>query len=461
MERLKRWLTRWLLRRARSVGDRPQGSSVGTFKQESAQVLEGDARLILESITDGFCAISTEWRFIYVNRKAEALLRRKPDDLLGKIIWDQYPGLVGTEFEAVCRRVANTRAVESHTAFYPEHDRWYETRVYPAEYGISIYFRDVSEEKRADQQLIGVIAESERQRLVYETALSNSADFNYVFDLEGRFTYVNKALLALWEKDLSDALGKNFFELDYPAELAARLQQQITQVIDTGQSLRDETPYTSAIGTRAYEYIFVPVTDTAGRVVAVTGSTRDITERKQAEETLRENDRRKDEFLATLAHELRNPLAPLRNGLEIVRLAAGNPKALEQARSMMERQLSHLVRLVDDLLDLSRISRGKVELRKERLPIASVVQQAVELSRPSIDQASQQLNVHVPASAMWIDADPTRLTQVLANLLDNASKFTRPGGQIALSVAQEGTHVAIRVSDNGIGIATDMLPRVF
>ena len=123
---------------------------------------------------------------------------------------------------------------------------------------------------------------------IYETALSNTADFNYVFDLQGRFLYINRALLELWGKQADEALGRNFFELDYPPELAAKLQRQIQEVIATKQPLRDETPYTSAAGTRAYEYIFVPAFDAEGRVEAVTGSTRDITERKQTEEKLRD-----------------------------------------------------------------------------------------------------------------------------------------------------------------------------
>ena len=168
--------------------------------------------------------------------------------------------------------------------------------------------------------------------------------------------------------------------------------------------MRDETPYTSTIGTRAYEYIFVPVTGADGTVVAVAGSTRDITERKQAEEALRESarqlteaDHRKDEFLATLAHELRNPLAPLRNGLAIMGLARENPEVIERARNMMDRQLAQMVRLVDELLDLNRISRGRVELVKERVALAAVIQQAVETSHPAIDELGHELLVTFPA----------------------------------------------------------------
>jgi signal transduction histidine kinase len=153
---------------------------------------------------------------------------------------------------------------------------------------------------------------------------------------------------------------------------------------------------------------------------------------------LAEADRRKDEFLATLAHELRNPLAPLRNGLQIMRLASHDRESVEQARMMMERQLGQMIRLIDDLLDLSRISRGKIVLRKERVPLAAVLQRAIETSRPAIEQAGHELSIDVPADQIYVDADVTRLAQVFSNLLNNAAKFTERGGRITLTVQRRG-----------------------
>jgi signal transduction histidine kinase len=179
-------------------------------------------------------------------------------------------------------------------------------------------------------------------------------------------------------------------------------------------------------------------------------------------ETLREADRRKDEFLATLAHELRNPLAPIRNGLQILRLGRGNHQAEEQARAMIERQVQQMVRLIDDLLDLSRISRGKIELRRERIDLAAAVQSAVETSRPLIEQSGHALTLSLPSEPVFVDADLTRLAQVFANLLNNAAKYTqRGGGDIRLAVEPLGREVAVSVRDNGIGIPVPMLPHVF
>jgi PAS domain S-box-containing protein len=184
-------------------------------------------------------------------------------------------------------------------------------------------------------------------------------------------------------------------------------------------------------------------------------------ERKQAEEALRDSDRRKDEFLATLAHELRNPLAPIRNGLQVMQLAADDPEITEQARKMMERQVLQMVRLVDDLLDVSRISRGKIELRKERVLLSDVIQSAVETSWPLIEDGGHCFSLHVPQDPVWLNADPTRMAQVIANLLNNAAKYTPNGGNIRLSAEQTADQLQIRVRDNGIGIPAEMRHRIF
>ncbi len=848
---------------------------------------EQRTRIVLESINDAFFAVDRDWRFTYVNPQAERLLDHTPGDLLGRVIWDVYPGLDGSEFERAYRRVASERVTQSVTAYYPDHARWYEVHVYPApDGGISIYFQNVSERKRAEAEVGRLQQESEQQRRIYETALSNSADFNYVFDLEGRFRYVNQALLALWGKPLHEAVGKNFFELDYPHELAVRLQRQIREVIETKLPVKDETPYTNAVGERQYEYIFVPVLGAGGGVEAVAGSTRDITERKQVEaqlrevearfsailnhspscifakdrqgryllankalgeftgrdaadllgrtdadlfsaevaarftrddgdllasgspriyeesfphanttvtaltvkfplagadgtpyavcgiatdisdrkraqdalreseerfrqladampqivwtarpdgdidymnrqwheftglpetlgnagwaqilhpddaapakerwaasvqsgapfemeirlldrrrrsyrwhlirtvavhdeagrvarwfgtstdiheqkraeessrylaeasatlagvvdyestlqkvahlavpyfadwsavdvanedgslrrlavahrdpektplahelmrhhppdpqakggigavfrtgrpeiveevtdevlvrgakderhlrliralglksyicvpmvvsgnpfgvltfataesgrqyteadlalakdlthragvaientqlyQALREADRRKDEFLATLAHELRNPLAPIRNSLQILKMPRVDAETVQRSRDMMERQVHHLVRLVDDLLDVSRVMRGKIELRKEKVELATVVARAVETVQPLVDAQGHELSVRLPSQSLLLDADPVRLAQVVGNLLTNAAKYTEPNGLIGLTAERDGDLAVLRIRDDGIGIAPHMLPRIF
>jgi PAS domain S-box-containing protein len=187
----------------------------------------------------------------------------------------------------------------------------------------------------------------------------------------------------------------------------------------------------------------------------------DITARKQAELALAESDRAKDEFLAMLAHELRNPLAPIVTALEVMkRTAAGSPEALE-LRAMLERQAAHLARLVDDLLDVSRISRGRLEVRRSPIAIADLVAQALETCRPHLEAAGHHVELAMPSEPLYVDADRVRMVQALSNLINNAAKYTRAGGLVSVSAGHAGERVEIRVRDTGIGIAPEMLARVF
>ncbi|HYC01038.1 MAG TPA: ATP-binding protein [Candidatus Limnocylindrales bacterium] len=184
-------------------------------------------------------------------------------------------------------------------------------------------------------------------------------------------------------------------------------------------------------------------------------------ERVRLIDELRDTDRRKDEFLATLAHELRNPLAPIRNALHIMSLTQGDPGASEQARTMMERQLAQMVRLIDDLLDVSRITRGKLELRKERVELGDIIKNAVDTARPSIDAAHHELELEVAPYPIHLDADPVRLAQVFSNLLNNAAKYMDPGGKIWLTCRHYDHKVTVSVRDAGIGIPAPALRSIF
>ena len=189
---------------------------------------------------------------------------------------------------------------------------------------------------------------------------------------------------------------------------------------------------------------------------------RDITARKSAAEELRESSQRKSEFLAMLAHELRNPLAPIRSALEIISHAGGDAATQRAAVETMQRQVAHMVRMVDDLLDVSRVERGTIELRRRRVDLADVVRQAAELAQPLCDRLQHRFTVTLPAQPVHVDADPTRLAQVLGNLLNNACKFTpTPGGRVELTLGREAAQAVIRVRDNGVGIAADQMARIF
>lgn len=200
----------------------------------------------------------------------------------------------------------------------------------------------------------------------------------------------------------------------------------------------------------------------------IIGTAADVSERKFAAEklahlaaALAEADQRKTEFIATLAHELRNPLAPLNNALHLMRLAGNDLDTIARAREVMERQVNHMSRLVDDLLDIARVTSGKIELRMRRLALAGIVEGAVETSRPLIDAAGHRLRVQIPEPSIEVEADAARMVQVVSNLLNNAAKYTPPGGDIDLSVARDSAHATLTVSDNGIGIPAEALSSVF
>ena len=258
--------------------------------------------------------------------------------------------------------------------------------------------------------------------------------------------------------------------------LSAALQRAITQpiiaVTDVAHSVMERRDFSLRVPKRSDDEVgylveaFNAMLGEVGRRAEALEKTnrslsREMEERRGAENALRAADRRKDEFLATLAHELRNPLAPLRNALAILKLAGSNARVAAQAREMMERQLSQMVRLVDDLLDVSRITTGKLALRREPTDLASVVASAVDTVTPYVEARQHALRIGLPSAPVHLAADPTRLAQVFSNLLHNAAKFTPPGGHIELTGELENGLVVVRVTDDGIGIAPDMVASVF
>ena len=182
---------------------------------------------------------------------------------------------------------------------------------------------------------------------------------------------------------------------------------------------------------------------------------------ERANEALRDADKRKDEFLATLAHELRNPLAPIRNALEIMRLGPANPQAAERAREIVERQVGQMVRLINDLLDVSRITRGKLALKVEPVSLREAIETALETSRPLLDEAGVKLELVLPDEPVHVRGDRLRLAQVFANLLNNSAKYTEPGGAVTLTASRDGSDAVVRVRDTGVGVPPEVLPRIF
>lgn len=277
-----------------------------------------------------------------------------------------------------------------------------------------------------------------------------------------RLAELNDAMARMYGYEQADALLDAPLGLLLPADDAAA-RAYLLSVIDIGYAFAEvESAERDKDGNLHYfENSMVPVIRD-GKLLRVWGVQRDITARKAAEDALREADRRKDAFLATLAHELRNPLAPIRNGLQILDKRVGaDDEVAHRTITMMQRQMTHLVRLVDDLLDVSRITRGKLQLKLQRVAVADLIRSATEACRSLFDAAGHDFEIQLPPEPLYVDADPDRLVQVVSNLLSNAAKFTSSAGRVVLRVARQGEQVQIEVHDTGVGIAHDQLDHVF
>ena len=320
-------------------------------------------------------------------------------------------------------------------------------------------FRDITERKRAEEEL-------RQQREWYQVTLSSIGDAVITTDTQGKVTFLNPVaeMMTGWKTDEASGqpLEKVFSIINEETRQPAK--NPVDKVLREGivVGLANHTALIARDGAeRSIEDSAAPIRDATGNISGAVMVFHDVTERRRVEKALKDADKKKDEFLATLAHELRNPLVPIRNGLKVLKLAGNNPVMAENTRSMMDQALNQMVRLVDDLLDASRITTGKLQLRKEWVELAAVVQSAVETSRPLIDEQGHKLTVTLPPAPVLLDADPIRMAQVFSNLLNNAAKYSEDGGHIALTAETQGEEVMVRVTDRGIGIPAEHLPRIF
>jgi PAS domain S-box-containing protein len=325
--------------------------------------------------------------------------------------------------------------------------------------GASKIARDITERKRI---------EADREKFV--TLIENSTDFIGMCDLEGVPFFVNRAgLKMVGLDDIEQARRTSVPSFFFPEDQHRMMHDFFPSVLREGHGeieVRFRHFKTGEARWMAYKVLTLPGAD--GRPVAFATVSQDVTEQKRLEDNLRRvaeelsrADRRKNEFLAMLAHELRNPLAPISNAVRALSMGRRDETAVDSASEMLERQVGQIIRLVDDLLDVSRISRGKLALRAERVELSPIIQQAVEATRALYRSMNQELTVRLPSEPVYLNADPTRLAQVVGNLLNNACKFTDVGGRISLTVEREGAEVTIRVTDNGVGIAAEHLAGIF
>jgi PAS domain S-box-containing protein len=446
---------------------------------------------ILENIADAFYALDSEYRFVYLNRRAEAYFGVRRETLIGRVVWEAYPMAAGTNFQTQYERAIRDQVSVNFEIHSRLLDRWVDVHASPAAGWLLVNFRDITE-RRLHESNLAFLAEIS-QDLAQLTSVDET--MNALGAKIG--AYLNLSLCAVIEiRESADeaVVTHDWRREDVPSVVGAyRLEDYLTAdfqragragepfiVRDVSDDLRVDRGKYAAL--KIGSFICVPVvSDGQWRfMLGVYDSSardwrpdeieliRELTqriwlrlERARAEEALRDASRRKDEFLAMLAHELRNPLAPILNAAEALKLSGPSDAGQNWAREIIERQARHLARLVDDLLDVSRITRGKVTLVREPLDLATVVERAVETSRPLIDARKHRLSVTLPAESARVEGDLTRLVQVVGNLLNNAAKYTDEGGAIRLDVERAGNETLIRVGDNGMGMPADLLPRVF
>jgi PAS domain S-box-containing protein len=315
--------------------------------------------------------------------------------------------------------------------------------------------------------------EATRRRESLRVVLASIGDGVIATQAEGRITFLNPVAQALtgWKED--EALGRPLDDIFHVQDREGGLQLAcpVRQALREGATvcLAGRATLVAREGTRTpIGCTASPIRSDAGQILGVVLTFRDYSEQTRLESELRrraeelaEADRHKDRFLAMLAHELRNPLAPVRNVAQVLRLPGHDEERTRWAAEVIDRQVGQMSRLVEDLMDVSRIRQGKVRLEREAVELAEVVERAVESSRPLLQARLQELVENLPAEPVWLEADPVRLAQVLANLLNNASKYTDERGRIILTAAREGRWAIVRVRDTGAGIPTDLLPRIF
>jgi PAS domain S-box-containing protein len=433
---------------------RPTFAAAGTVRYEEA----------LGAIEDHFAILDREFRYVFVNAKAAETLGRPAEELIGNRIWDLFPAAVGNQFYQELHRAASERVPIHSEHYYEPFDRWFVNHIYPYADGLCVFTTDITDLKRAQQ-------ERERLFALLETVARQMPAALLIADAEsGKVVFSNRQVARItgYEygpgDDVEAGPSLHDFELYRPnGDILAAEEWPVTRALRAGETIRDEEILLRRTdGARiAIEANAGPVRDRDGKIVAGVVVFQDVTERKEAEVALREADRRKDEFLAMLAHELRNPLAPILHAVNALRqLEPGSSKA-EWCQEVIERQVLHLSRLVDDLLDISRITQGKVKLQKERVDLHSVITRAVETVRPFVESRRHELVLDLPAEPMVLEGDLMRLAQVVANLLHNAAKYTQNGGRIELGAERQNGEMVLRVRDNGIGIPDEMLGRIF
>jgi PAS domain S-box-containing protein len=447
-------------------------STPGTL-QELAQA-EERIRSVVNHVVDGIISIDEHGTVTTFNPAAERIFGYAAAEVIGQNVKLLMPEPYQGEHDGYIANYLRTGQAKIIGIGREVVGRRKDGSTFPMELAISAFrlgerrhftgiVRDITDRKRAEEELRQA---EERMRSV----VNHVIDGIIMIDERGRIESFNPAAEKLFGYTRAEVVGQNVKVLmpePYHSEHDHYIQNYVTtgvaKIIGIGREVvgrrRDGSTFPMELAVSAFHI---------GPRRYFTGIVRDITERKRLEQELRQRladladaDRQKNEFLAMLAHELRNPLAPMRNALHLMRMPGADGTMVTQARDMMERQMHQLVRLVDDLLDVSRIIRGKIELRKEPVDLAVAVSRAVETAQPVVEAQGHQLTVSLPERPLWVDGDLIRLSQVIANLLTNAAKYTDKAGRITVKLEGDGGEAVVRVRDTGVGIPPELQPRIF
>jgi PAS domain S-box-containing protein len=456
-------------------------------KAAAALAREREANALLDAIFEGtpigLAFVDRDLRFRRINARladmnglpASDHIGRRPDELLGgltslDLILERWKAIIETGEPWL------NVELQGETAAQPGIARSWSENFFPVRVGNKIVgLGAVVEETTARDQARDALRESAAQ---LRRLIDHMAAFVSMLDRDGTLLEVNEPALTRVGLRREQVLGRKYWECPWWTHdpIQQSMIEEWCRRAREGETIRhDVVGWTAGDGRVDIDFMLVPVFHESGVVTHLIASGVDISDRKRMELALRENeqrladsaaalrdaDRRKDDFLATLAHELRNPLAPIRNGIQILRLISAANPTLERTSQMMERQMQHLVRLVDDLLDVSRITRGKIKLRRDLVLLNEVVSSALESCQALFEPHGHTLSVTLSTQPLRVLGDPDRLRQVFANLLSNAAKFTPKDGSVWVSLEGSGGIAIMRVKDTGIGIPPERLKNVF
>ena len=415
-----------------------------------------ELRLVTDTMPAGVIRVSADLRYVWVNRIFASWVGKSPAEIIGRPVAEVLAERDWRDLRPHVERALDGERVEyERPAQFADGERWIYSVMEPtrdergAPNGLVAVISDIQSRKEAEAALTSA---REQIQLVADSMPAAvalcSRDLRYVWINRRYAEWIGTAPQQVVGQPIAGVIGEDVLDLIRP---------HVERVLGGEQVEYERLTHLPGLGERWVRNVFAPTRDGSGWIAVGT----DIHDRKLMEETLHQAERRKDEFLATLAHELRNPLAPIRNAVAILGKKDALDPELSWSREVIERQVDQMSRLIDDLLDIARIAAGKLLIRKERLPLERAIDMALETSRPYINAAGHSLSVLLPSERVTVEADPARLAQVFSNLLNNAARYTERHGEIALTAELDGNEVAVSVQDNGIGFSPEVAGKLF